>query len=139
VNVQKVIREALSEMWAEASNMRITTGVAAVLVWKDQEEFPAIHFCTMDSIERDPDPKRKPNDTGTNYLAVAIAKIAKMTSTHRDSGKTPRPLKKGEWPWCGGLTCRKIGYDLYVAFSGGTEDQDTTIAHVGMDILLTQF
>ena len=56
-----------------------------------------------------------------------------MLSTGVSSGHAERPAKTGELGLEGGLVyISPLGSYIYVAFSGGTPEQDLAIATVGM-------
>lgn len=137
-----VIEErALDAMIAIARELGLKKGVATILILKDGADLARVAFQSINgigSIERDPDPARGGSDTGTNYLAMALGKIAEMVSTHTDSGTMPRPAKRGEPGVGGGRTTRVMGGYVYAAYSGGTTEQDDQIAAVGMEVLLEQ-
>lgn len=129
------IEEALNTMYLEATRLGIRKGVGLVLVQLVWEDKPTVHFTIVERMERDPNPERE-GDTGTNYLAVAMAKLSEMLSTHTNSGSKIRPVKFGEVGYRGGLF-RRVGNTIVcTAFSGGTEDQDVQIAQKGLENLL---
>lgn len=129
-------RSALIVMHTIAKEEAIENGVAFVLAQREGDDFPRVAFRVLGNIERDPDSSRGADDTGTNYFAVAMSKLADMMSSHTDSGHLKRPLKFGEVPYRGGLIKKVEGGFLYTGFSGGTEDQDVAIAKKGMNTLL---
>lgn len=122
---------ALNAMQAQAEKLNVR-GVACVLYLSDTDNDLKPVFRPVGRIERDPDPTKGPDDHGTNYLAVVWAKVAQMVSILADSGLGTRALKFGENGFRGGLIIRfNEGYFL-TAFSGGSEDQDVSIALAGI-------
>jgi len=84
-------------------------------------------------FHREADESKGVDDTGASYAAVAWSKVAEMLDTGRNSGTTGRRKpKKGEFGYRGGLVEVVRGLKVYIAFSGGTEDQDVEIAKAGM-------
>ena len=74
-------------------------------------------------------------DTGSNYFAVAMAKLAEMLDTFENSGTVPeRLVKKGELGYMGRL-CLQLpnGLWAFTFFSGGTSKEDIVISQAGMD------
>jgi hypothetical protein len=137
------IHLALLAMEAMAKNLMVTKGVAAILMLqkKDSEAMSSIAptFRVIGSFERLPDPEhRGPDDQGSNYLAIAWSKICDMIRTDNASGHDPRK-PNGETGYRGGV----LGFNgiyTYVAFSGGTENEDVLIALAGVRSLgLTAF
>ena len=128
---------ALGMMESVAERFEIENGVGFVLLLETEAlSYPRIAFFVIGLIERDPDPSRGEDDTGTNYFAVAMSKLARMISTEQDSGLSTSPLKYGEVPCRGGLIRVVLKGTILTGFSGGTEDQDVLVAQAGMDILL---
>ena len=124
---------ALGAMLTKASQMGVERGVGLILV-KSKGLSPAhsVMYKVLNDIERDPDPSRGKDDKGTNYFAVAMSKLAGMLSTGCDSGEIHfRPLKSGEVPYRGGIVIETADAFVYIAFSGGTEDEDVSIATEG--------
>lgn len=70
-----------------------------------------------------------------NYLAIALAKVAEMLVTGKPSGTSERPLRKGEFGHKGGILSERNGLKIYIAFSGGTEEQDLIVAQSGMEAI----
>lgn len=86
------------------------------------------------TISREPDPG-KDGDEGTNYLGVAMLKLAAMMATGMNSGSNIGFVKYGETAYRGGVIRKDGIYTVYAGFSGGTEDQDVDIAQFGMELL----
>lgn len=118
---------------AEAIGVR---GVAVVLILPTGEEVgsltPQMRVCGRYS--RPSDPIRGADDTGTNYLAVAFSKVADMVRTQQASGHS-KIVPKGELGFEGGHVVVKDDYTAYVAFSGGTAEQDTQVALAALNAL----
>lgn len=111
-------------------------GVGAALIVKDGETIWSPTVVVVDAFQRDPDPSRGSNDTGSNYFAVAAGKLAEMMDTHNNSGETPSRLpKKGELGYRGGVTKEVNGLRLFVCFSGGTADQDVLVSQTALEKL----
>jgi hypothetical protein len=124
---------ALEVMCAYAQEMGIERGVAAIVLTEYDGLCHQINFAILNRLDRNPNrEKYGEDDTGTNYLGVALAKIASMMSTGLYSGWDNRPPKLGEVSYRGGLTLGTTEGNLFVAFSGGTEDQDVQLARAGL-------
>ena len=126
--------QALAAMRARAGDLHIT-GVAVVARLEgDPIQSWSSRMVVVGRYKDDPKPD-KPDDRGTNLLAVAYAKAAQMADTRQDSGTQTRPPLTGEFPWNGGVIERgRSGY-LIAAFSGGAGEQDVQVAHAGMAAL----
>lgn len=129
------IDKSLDAMYLEATRIGLKKGVAFVSVQSPLEDKPTIHFTVVGRMERDPDPEKE-GDIGTNYLAVAMAKMAYMMSTRTYSGSGIRPIRFGEVEYRGGLVWLNDNIATYIGFSGGTEEQDLQIAQKGLKSLL---
>lgn len=115
-------------------------GVGAVLIVKDGETVWNPTLVVVGRFVREADPARGPDDHGSNYAAVAWAKMAEMLSTGTDSGTLPeRQVKKGENGYRGGVTIRIGEYRLLVCFSGGTPDEDVLVSRTVMETLQSAF
>jgi len=130
---------ALRVMVNAAEMLGLTKGVAFVSVQKkrDAEYNQEVRFLVVNNtIQREPSSLIK-DDTGTNYFAVAMSKLAVMMGSNgRNSGYPELRPKNGEVVYRGGLV-REVGeFFIYTGFSGGTEDEDVGIADMGMGILL---
>lgn len=122
---------------AEAMGLK---GVGATLILKDGEVVWTPTIVVVKSFQRDADPNRGPEDTGSNYAAVALSKMFEMVETSNDSGTTPnRRPKKGEFGYRGGLVLRKGKWRLFVCFSGGTADEDVEASQGALVTLTTAF
>ena len=78
----------------------------------------------------------------TNYLAIVMAKLAVSMRLGVDSGTVTTGLLAGETHYRGGLVRFMLvdyeKWEIYTAFSGGTEDQDVEIAESGMKMLFPE-
>ncbi len=142
---------ALEAMLEKARELGLTRGVAvvcAVSYHPNSKTFPRIDFAVLDGkLQRDPRPPKNIwqrllwffcpwlKDRGTNYLGVALMKLAWMVATDTISGNTIRHLKTGEIHFPGGLILIEDTMRIFTAFSGGTGEQDTEIARAGMSQL----
>ncbi len=128
---QFYIHCTLLEMIKKAGEIGVKKGVAAIMVTESLHSFLDIWSLAVDGkTER---PSRGAGDPGTNYFGIAMSKLAVMMSTFMNSGTFKVSLKRGEVPYRGGLY-KKVGiYHVFIAFSGGTEDQDVEIAQAGVD------
>ena len=134
---------AVRAMEAKAREMGLV-GVAAVLVLERHSNDPSWRptlwsplLSVVGAYARPATPAtRGVDDTGTNYAAVAFAKIAEMVDTLCDSGDSGKPPKKGTFGWSGGVCVIKDSVYLFTAFSGGTGEQDVEVAHAGMKVLV---
>lgn len=129
-----VEEHTLKAMLARAQTLGVTRGVAALCLHEIGDKHHRIVWAVNGEIERDPDPTRE-NDTGSNYLAIVLAKIAQMESTHQDSGTQERAAKFGEAPYRGGVQTKYPTGWFFAAYSGGTEDQDVEIAAAGKAVV----
>ena len=128
-------RLAVATMSRKANELDVG-GVAVALV--TDVSLPVLlepAFIVVGKFQRGPRDD-DPNDTGTNYAAVAWSKLAEMLATRVDSGtdKDRRP-KKGECGWPGGVVAREGEFLLLTAFSGGTGEEDVKIAKAGLESL----
>ena len=120
-------------MEIRALELGITKGVAAISIDELGAEFGHIYTRAVnDQIQRR---KRSEDDPATNYLGVVLEKIAVMKATFFNSG-TFKSVKNGETKYKGGLVVTVGRFAVYVAFSGGTEEQDVEIARVGLTVLV---
>ncbi len=70
--------------------------------------------------------------TGASYWAIAMSKIAEMLETNKPSGTIKgRSPRKGEFGYKGGISWRRNNLKIFIAFSGGTQEQDLQIAEAG--------
>ncbi len=125
------IHSTLLEMIKKADEIGVKRGVAVVMVTEKLGAFGEVGSLSVNGkFERR---SRGAGDPGTNYFGIAMAKLGVMMSTLMDSGTFKNSLKRGEVPYRGGLY-KKVGiYHVFIAFSGGTEDQDVEIAQAGVD------
>lgn len=72
------------------------------------------------------------SETGANYWAIAMSKIAEMLETGKSSGTSDRPARKGEFGYRGGVFSKRNGLKIFIAFSGGTEGEDVRVSQFGM-------
>ncbi len=84
--------------------------------------------------QRQPDPDMI-DDAGSNYIAIAWAKVAQMVSTDLPSGEADRKAYFGEVPYRGGVMIQIGATRYFAAFSGCTEEQDVEIAKAGLAVL----
>lgn len=128
---------ALREMIRKAQELGANKGVAAISVCKMGQPNGAIHFLAVnEKIERVSN--GRPDDVGTNYLGVVMAKIAIMMATGVPSGTYVHSVKRGEVPFKGGLIGEYSLFKVYVAFSGLSEDDDVIVASVGLKAMLPE-
>jgi hypothetical protein len=139
---EKFVKHLLAHTLERAAILRVETGVAAIMVTNIHDGSTITSWLPLNGrIERDPR-SNDPNDTGTNYLAVAFSKIAEMMSTGKNSGELKRKSKKGELGYRGGITWQTENFVFYLAFSGGTEKQDLECVErtrVHFDLFLPTF
>lgn len=128
---QYYVHCTLLTMNKKAKEIGVKRGVSAVMVTQSLYAFGEVDFLAVDGkIERR---SRGAGDPGTNYFGIVMAKLAVMMSTFANSGTFVNSIKRGEVPYRGGLY-KKVGiYHVFIAFSGGTEDQDVEIAQAGVD------
>ena len=137
--IEKIANVVLDSMESKARELGVA-GVAVfmkgVLTKKGDTMQPYVRV--VDRFERPAEPEsRGQEDTGTNYFGVVFSKLAEMLSTLCDSGHANRPPRTGEFGWKGGIAF--IGDDIiryYFAFSGGTPEQDVSVAESGKDVLV---
>lgn len=109
-------------------------GICLVLP-NDQKNTPIFTptFIVVGDKTREPDLKRGPDDTGTNYIATACSKLAEMLDTYKNSGTMEgRRPKKGELGYKGGIVREYNDLLIFVVFSGGTPEEDLNIARLGL-------
>lgn len=127
-----LIEMILMKMEATALMLGITKGVAAISIDSENGALGPIYTRAVKGhIQRG---KRSEDDPATNYLGVALEKIAVMKATSMNSGVFQK-VKNGETKYRGGLVQVVGCYTVYVAFSGGTEDQDVEVAKIAMKSL----
>ena len=119
---------ALADMRAKADELKIQ-GVAVVAYFEgDTPQAWSSKMVVVGSYRKEP----SATDKGTNLLAAVYAKAAEMADTHKDSGSKVRDVMTGEVGWKGGLIAHgKKGY-LIAAFSGGKDEDDLQVAHIGL-------
>lgn len=143
---------ALKTMLEKAEEIGLNRGVAvvcAVSYHPKSTSFPRVEFASLKgTLQRDPRPPENIwqrilwffcpwlEDFGTNYLGMALMKLAWMVATNTTSGFSARHIKNGETVARGGLIHPEGTMRIFTAFSGGTEEQDTEIASAGMGYLL---
>jgi hypothetical protein len=77
---------------------------------------------------RPADPSRGPDDNGTNYAALAIAKVLQSVRSGKPAG-TIAGFPKGEYSYKGGLILEsKAGWRVYIAYSGFPAPEDDIAA-----------
>ena len=128
----------LREMVRKAEGLGANKGVAAICVRKVGETHGSLQFLAVkDKIERPSN--GKPDDLGTNYFGVAMAKLAIMMATDMPSGTYKSVVKRGEVAYKGGVMGSYLSlYKVYVAFSGLSEDDDVKVAEVGLKAMLPE-
>ncbi len=131
--------EALETMVQKAMEIGVHRGVAFVLVKSKRAPSGIVQFKVVNNVLVRRARTDDSNDVGTNYFGIAMEKLAIMMALGIDSGLVKNHIKKGEVPYRGGLIRfeDKMGYVIYVGFSGGTEDQDVEIATIGMQKLFS--
>lgn len=124
--------DALKAMRARAEELHLQ-GVSVVLVVDESDtryQNPRIEvvgrFVDEASATRDW------SETGANYWAIVMSKIAEMLETDKPSGTSDRPARKGEFGYRGGLPSKRNGLKILIAFSGGTEGEDLQVSQSGM-------
>lgn len=122
---------AVIAMIEKAKGMGIEHGAALVLCRKKMNQgmsWPIFDFVDNTFF-----------GTRTNYFAIAMAKLAVAMRLGVDSGTIKEGLLAGETGYRGCLvrfvTVECENWEIYTAFSGGTEDQDVEIASLGMRML----
>ena len=125
---------ALVGMIFKAKSMGIEHGVALLLCQKKGEG--GISGPKIESVNNDFYGIR------TNYFAIAMAKLAVAMRLGVDSGTIVDGLLAGETRYRGCLVRFQVvkseKWEIYTAFSGGTEDQDVEIAQFGMKMLFPE-
>jgi hypothetical protein len=124
----RVADSTLSAMRQHAESIGVK-GVALIAFFNGDNIASWIsEMAVVGTFKRDPTPTA---DTGMNLLAVAYSKAAEMADTLKDSGSKIRPPMTGEFGWPGGVIVHDSGGYLLIAFSGGKQDQDVSIARAG--------
>ncbi|NCP47201.1 hypothetical protein GW844_02310 [bacterium] len=122
---------ALTAMISMAKSMGIEYGVALVLCRKKNDQ--GISYLKFDAVDNTFFSIR------TNYLAIAMSKLAVSMRLGVDSGTITEDLLAGETGYRGcKVRFEVIGYEkweIYTSFSGGTEIQDLEISKLGMAML----
>ena len=126
-----VAMDALTQMVERAKAIDVQTGVAKIAVThSDYPDHVLEHSLINGVIAR--------VDTGENehinYAGVVSAKIAKMMRTGQPTGGRDDDFE-GEVPYRGGMILSRNKYIIYVAYSGGTEDEDVEISKVGAQVM----
>ena len=120
----KSIKTLLNNVLLMAQELGIESGVAAIMIVNIHNVESVTDWLPLHGkLVRLPN-LDKPNDHGTNYFGVAFSKIAEMISTGKNSGDNTQTPKKGELGFKGGITWQSGNFVYYLAFSGGTEEQD---------------
>jgi hypothetical protein len=113
--------------------------VASIVYLENPNEF-SLGIRIVGRFQRPPDATKDKGDTGVNYLAVAVSKVAESFETHNPSGLTfDRQPKLGEFGYRGCVIAETDTMILLSSFSGGTEGEDVVIAWVGLDLLCKMF
>lgn len=121
---RKITKHLLGLVLNHANSLQIKAGVAAIkIVNIHNNEFIVDYLPLHSQIERPANPDIL-DDIGTNYFCVAFSKIGEMISTGMNSGNSSIVPKKGELGYRGGIIWRNQNFIFYLAFSGGTEEQD---------------
>jgi hypothetical protein len=125
---------ALTAMISKAEGMGLVHGTALILCRKKSNQ--GISNLIFDSVNNDFSGLR------SNYFAVAMAKLAVAMRLKVDSGTVTEGLLVGETHYRGCLVRFVMvdyeNWEIYTAFSGGTEDEDVEIAQFGMDMLFPE-
>ncbi len=128
----------LVAMATVAQRMGINKGVAFVMVKSKRDALGNPRYIVVNEVlVREPVGREvEMVDPGTNYFGAAMGKLAYMLAKGVDSG-TKDQTHKGEMPYRGGLVKEVDDDQIYIGFSGGTENQDVEIAEFGMKMLLS--
>lgn len=133
--IERIVFDAMGKK-ADAL-LPIKQGAAVIALCKTGSQRFRSSVWVNESFERLPDLiGRGPDDLGSDYLAIVWIKIAEMMSTYRDSGDLNRPLRKGELGFRGGIIIQFLDGFVYIAYSGGTPDEDVAISMAGVEALL---
>lgn len=127
---------ALAAMTLKAKYLGLERGVACVSIQKLGDDSGEVLFQIVNKTMVRPPRYDGSGDTGTNYFGVAMGKLAMMMATGMMSGSMGGGIPTGEMPYRGGLVRTEKNCRIFVGFSGGTEDQDTEIAIMGMKKLM---
>ncbi|MBC5839285.1 hypothetical protein [Flavobacterium muglaense] len=73
-----------------------------------------------------------------NFLAVAYSKAGEMVDTLKNSGTSDRTPLLGEFNFLGGLIEKVNNGYVLVVFSGATGEEDTVVAEVGLEFILSK-
>ena len=124
------IAGALMKMREKALSIGVKVGVSTITVLHEENRDLSLTLSRANNTHIRVDVPDKPN---ANYTAVASAKIAQMMRTGEPSGRDDGFF--GEVPYRGGLTFKNERFTVFVAYSGGTEDEDAEIAQIGIEHL----
>jgi len=123
--------QALVVMKKRAEELKIIGAAVLAYIPGNSTQSWSSKMAVVGSLKNAP----KPNDRGSNLLAIAYSKAAEMADTLKDSGSGVRPPMTGEFGWQGGLIIKvKTGY-LIAAFSGGPSEDDLKVARAGLEFL----
>ena len=133
--IQCAQESALEAMRAKATELSVH-GVSVLFV--AEKDSPPPWTPVIDVVGRFIDEAEATagwSETGANYLAIAVSKVAESLETGQPSGSGVRPARKGEFGYRGSLPQERNGLRLVVAFSGGTEEEDSLISQAGLAAL----
>ncbi len=125
----------------QARKIGVEHGVLAFAVLQTPEvlDFTTYNVIVNNSVRLPQPETRGEHDKGTNYLIVAGAKLGEMIHHLRDSGRTDEALLlRGEMGFKGGIYYH-YGLHYFVAYSGGTPEEDLVIAGAAIRILAPSF
>ena len=124
------ITKTLKIMQEKASSIDVDVGVAMITV---SHVGITDYKLTLSLINNTEVRVNVPQKTDVNFTGVVSAKISQMQRTLKSSGNDDGFI--GEVPYKGGMFFRKSGYDVFVAYSGGTEDEDVEITKHGIEVM----
>lgn len=130
------IRALTAMTYLAEKKFGLEKGVAFVLVQPVDYDFGEVRFKVVNKTLVRPPRYDGSGDKGTNYFGVAMGKLAMMMATDQNSFAMGGNIPVGEMPYRGGLMRHEGSHRIFIGFSGGTEDQDTEIAIMGMEMLM---
>jgi len=131
--VQCVEKETLLAMRKKATELGLHGACVVLTADKDgTSRWDPIVGVAGDRFVDPPEATSEWSPTGATYWGIAMSKIAEMLETSKSSGTIEgRNPRKGEFGYKGGITWERNGLRAYLAFSGGTEDEDLLVVEAG--------
>lgn len=132
-----IVFDALEKMIEQANAIGVTVGVAQITIIHNIEPLKQFTLTATNTKGRTLKRENVPGKANVNYAAVVAAKIAQMRRTDKSSGADDGFI--GEVPYKGGIrgVSHNGNFTVYVAYSGGTEDEDVMIAKPGLVGVIT--